>query len=242
MNPRVGGRVWVAAIESAGRRRQTGCGCGWFRRLVRLCFEVDLVAERFELALESAGAMFGRVTLALPVGAELTERDLVADDVVVGDEEVVTDRADRLGLTAASAQLGDSGRRGRCLWFARRLARTRSARRSASVARGGFVPNAGGRLIRDGPGTPRPTRRNARRSGTASCRARIRRSGPGRRESGRRGSCTAARPPAACGASTEADPLAEVLDRGVERVDVREQLRDHDAVVLDLKAAGERFA
>jgi hypothetical protein len=65
--------------------------------------EVDLVAERFELALESAGAMFGRVALALPVGSELSERDLVADDVVVGDEEVVADRADRFGLTAASA-------------------------------------------------------------------------------------------------------------------------------------------
>jgi hypothetical protein len=29
---------------------------------------------------------------------------LVADDVVVGDEEVVADRADRFGLTASSAQ------------------------------------------------------------------------------------------------------------------------------------------
>jgi hypothetical protein len=66
--------------------------------------EVDPVAELFELALESAGAMFGRVALALPVGSELSERDLVADDVVIGDEEVVADRADRLGLTAASAQ------------------------------------------------------------------------------------------------------------------------------------------
>jgi hypothetical protein len=36
-------------------------------------FEADLVAERFELALESAGAMFGRVTLALPVGSELSD-------------------------------------------------------------------------------------------------------------------------------------------------------------------------
>ena len=37
------------------------------------------------------------------------------------------------------------------------------------------------------------------------------------------------------------DPLVEVLDRGVERVDVRQQLGDHDAVVLDLEAAGERL-
>ena len=41
--------------------------------------------------------MFGRVALALPVRAELAEWDLVADDVVVGDEQVVTDRADRRG-------------------------------------------------------------------------------------------------------------------------------------------------
>ena len=33
------------------------------------------------------------------------------------------------------------------------------------------------------------------------------------------------------------DPLAQVLQRGVERVDVREQLGDHDPVVLDLEAA-----
>ena len=38
------------------------------------------------------------------------------------------------------------------------------------------------------------------------------------------------------------DPIAEVGDRGVERVDVREQLRDHHTVVLDLEAAGERLA
>ena len=40
----------------------------------------------------------------------------------------------------------------------------------------------------------------------------------------------------------ELDPLAEVLERGVESVDVREQLRNHDAVMLDREAALERFA
>ena len=40
----------------------------------------------------------------------------------------------------------------------------------------------------------------------------------------------------------ELDPFGQVLDRGVERVDVREQLRDHDPVVLDLEATGERLA
>ena len=38
------------------------------------------------------------------------------------------------------------------------------------------------------------------------------------------------------------DALAQVLDCGVERVDVREELGDHDAVMLDLEAAGERLA
>ena len=40
----------------------------------------------------------------------------------------------------------------------------------------------------------------------------------------------------------ELDPLGQVLQRLVERVDVREQLSDHDPVMLDLKAALERFA
>ena len=57
--------------------------------------EVDLVAERVELALQSAGAVFGRVALVLPVGSEVAVADLVADDVVVGDEQVVADRADQ---------------------------------------------------------------------------------------------------------------------------------------------------
>jgi hypothetical protein len=65
----------------------------------------DGVAERFELALEPAGAMLGGIAPALPVGSELSKWDLVADDVVVGDEDVVADSADRFGLTAPSAQL-----------------------------------------------------------------------------------------------------------------------------------------
>ena len=84
---------------------QAACSvCGW-----STWSRVDGVAERFELALEAAGAMFGRVALALPVGSELSEGDLVADDVVVGDEEVVPDRADRFGLTAPSAQRREVG-------------------------------------------------------------------------------------------------------------------------------------
>ena len=40
----------------------------------------------------------------------------------------------------------------------------------------------------------------------------------------------------------EFDPLGQVLQFGVERVDVREQLRDHHAVVLDREAALKCFA
>ena len=92
------------------RRRFVGVPPGWVsvwvRRLVRsLSVEGDGVAERFELALESAGAVLDGVALALPVGSELAEWDLVADDVVVGDEQVVADRADRFGLAAAAAEL-----------------------------------------------------------------------------------------------------------------------------------------
>jgi hypothetical protein len=72
-------------------------------------FEVDLVAERFKLALQPAGPVFGRVALVLPVGSEVSVGDLVADDVVVGDEDVVADRAERDGFAAAAAQLGVVG-------------------------------------------------------------------------------------------------------------------------------------
>jgi hypothetical protein len=51
--------------------------------------EGDGVAERFELSLESASAVFDGVALALPVGSEVSVWDLVADDVEVGHEQVV---------------------------------------------------------------------------------------------------------------------------------------------------------
>jgi hypothetical protein len=38
------------------------------------------------------------------------------------------------------------------------------------------------------------------------------------------------------------DAGIEIGDRGIEGVDVREQLGDHDAVVLDHKTAGQRLA
>ena len=68
-------------------------------------FERDGVAECFELALEPLGAVFDGVAPALPVWAEVSVWDLVADDVVVGDEQVVTDRADCFRFAASAAQL-----------------------------------------------------------------------------------------------------------------------------------------
>jgi hypothetical protein len=68
-------------------------------------FEGDLVAELFELALQSSSAVLGRVAPLLPGGPELAERNLVADDVVVRDEDVVTGRTDRFRLPAPSTQL-----------------------------------------------------------------------------------------------------------------------------------------
>ena len=108
MNPRVDDRVWAESFAPTIGRREPGLvvvvQAACFLWLVELV-EGDGVAERFELALEAAGAMFGRVALALPVRSELSVWDLVADDVVAGDQEVVADCADRLGLTAPSPEL-----------------------------------------------------------------------------------------------------------------------------------------
>ena len=71
--------------------------------------EGDGVAECFELALEPLVRCSTRVAPALPVRSELSERDLVADDVVVGHEEVVADCAHCFGLTAPSAELVRAG-------------------------------------------------------------------------------------------------------------------------------------
>jgi hypothetical protein len=61
------------------------------------------VAECFQLFDEPAGAVLGRVAAGEPVGAELAEGDVVADDVVVGDQDVVAGGADRFLLAAAAA-------------------------------------------------------------------------------------------------------------------------------------------
>ena len=50
------------------------------------------MAECFELFDEAAGAVFGGMAAGEPVGAEFAEGDVVADDVVVGDQDVVAER------------------------------------------------------------------------------------------------------------------------------------------------------
>ena len=109
MNPRVVaafGQGRLCRRWSAVARRGLCDGSGglfwllWFDLV-----EGDGVAECFELALEAAGAVLDGVALALPVGSEVAVWDLVADDVVVGHEQVVADRADRFGLAAPSAEL-----------------------------------------------------------------------------------------------------------------------------------------
>src|SRR2546425_8329824 len=54
--------------------------------------------------LRASGSL-GRVAAGEPVGAELAEGHLVADDVVVGDQDVVAGGADRFRVAAAAADL-----------------------------------------------------------------------------------------------------------------------------------------
>src|SRR6266545_4024565 len=93
--PRASGSGW-------GRRGVTGI---WLVSGSGGGLEGDGVAERFELAHEPAGAVLDRVAAGEPVGAELAEGDALADDVVVGDEDVVAGGADRFRVAAAAADL-----------------------------------------------------------------------------------------------------------------------------------------
>ena len=213
-----------------------GLFCGRWFDLV----EGDGVAERFELALRGGGRGARRSSACVPVGAELAVGDLVADDVVVGDQEVVADRADRFGFAAAAAELrvvrgevgvlgADGGVGASVSWS------VQPASAGAGLARA----RGGRRLVV--PGQTRPRTRSARRSGTRSCRAphsairtwAARALTPGIVQSSSIRS--------ACGwARSRSAP--QVLQRMVERVDVGEQLRDEDAVMRDLEAVCERLA
>ena len=127
------------------------------------------MAERFELAHESAGAVFGVVAGRDPVGAEVVVVDVVVDDVPVGDDQIVTDSAGGLGAATTSTQL-------------------HVARGEVGVlAAGGGLGGLGQRVTQPlvtGPGvglallaargvvaraTPRPTRQGRRQSGTGPC-------------------------------------------------------------------------
>ena len=132
---------------------------------------------------------------------------------------------------------GRSGRRGRCPWCGRRpRAHSVSWLGEPERARGGCVPSGGGRLTGGARGSAGPGREVPDRWEHGHVQAALGdqdlrgvRLDAGDRaqqldDLGVRG-------------EHELDPLAQVLQRRVERVDVREQLRDHDPVVLDLEAA-----
>src|SRR6266498_3934911 len=90
------GRPWAGRGLAGGAGWVSGSGGG---------LEGDGVAERFELVDEPAGAVLNRVAAGEPVGAEFAEGDALADDVVVGDEDVVAGGADRFCVAAAAADL-----------------------------------------------------------------------------------------------------------------------------------------
>src|SRR5439155_1879076 len=98
------GRGWVRARAVGPEARRTELECGAVS-----CsgggLEGDRVAEGFELPDEPTGAVFGRAAAGEPVGAELAVGDAVADDVVVGDQDVVAGGADCLRFAAAAAEL-----------------------------------------------------------------------------------------------------------------------------------------
>src|SRR5687768_4394990 len=78
---------------------------GWPRVSSGGGLDGDVEAECLDLAQEPAGAVLRRVAAGEPVGAELPVGHAVADDVVVGDEDVVAGGADRLCCTPAAADL-----------------------------------------------------------------------------------------------------------------------------------------
>jgi hypothetical protein len=78
LGPRASGRA--GGPRGEGGRAGLSSGGG---------LHADVEAECLELADEPAGAVLGRVAAGEPVRAELALGQTVADDVVVGDEDVV---------------------------------------------------------------------------------------------------------------------------------------------------------
>ena len=96
------------------------------------------------------------------------------------------------------------------------------------MARDGFVATAGGRLMRGDRGPPRPLEAKCPTVGSVMSSPHWAISTCGVNLDGREW-CTTAQTTCWCGMRTE-DRFADVLDRGVERVAVRQQLGDDDAV------------
>jgi hypothetical protein len=98
------------------------------------------IVESFELALQALGAVFDRVALALPVRNEVSVWDLVANDVLVGDEQVVAAVTTRPSMP--TRRLTSS-----CIrcssWFA--SSTTRSLRGAADVSYPTLNPARSGR-------------------------------------------------------------------------------------------------
>ncbi len=238
VNPRVIERAWAGSFAPAFGRRWPGGG--WvssFRRLVLVWLgrlvEGDGVAECFELALEASGAVLDGVALALPARA----RD---PDMGLGR-----------GRCGSTRRVGRGGSR-------RSLSAPRGGRGVARVRGevGAFRADRGAGAFGElrgqprGPGRVRPTCRRPADSWwpghapaqEAKCPT-VGNTLMSRPHSAIKTSAARAWTPGtvesnsmiwACGARHELDPLGQVLQRGVERVDVREQLRDHDPVMLDL--------
>lgn len=67
------------------------------------------MAESFELAYKSSGLLFGGSAAVVPVWPQILVRDVIADDVVVGDKDIVAGRTDRFLDTAPTTDLGMMG-------------------------------------------------------------------------------------------------------------------------------------
>ena len=64
------------------------------------------MAEGFELPHQATGAVLGVVARGDPVGSKVVVVDLVLDDVPVGDDQIVADRAGGLGAPTTATKLG----------------------------------------------------------------------------------------------------------------------------------------
>ena len=149
--------------------------------------------------------------------------DPVADEVVVGDEEVVADRADRLGFTAPSPELGEVGGEVGALGAdggPRALGELvgKPARSGAGSSRA----SAAGRFVvagaRSGPGGEVPDRREQRHVESALGDQDLRGVGLDAGDRAQQLDEVGVR------CEHDLDPFREALDRGVERVDVRKEL------------------